>query len=107
MLDEPAVDRGREWVAGCAGRVEETSMDRSDSDLIRRELALTADLLFLACDHAEYLRAGKGDPIFASRHARDLRGVIGSYREAWMSRNRIGGLAESVARLEAILPARL
>jgi len=105
-LDSSALARARQWVNACARRIDEASMDRADSDLIRRELVLTADLLLLACDHAEYLHALKTDPTFVAHHARDLHRIIGAYRESWVARNRIGGLAESVARLEAILPRR-
>ncbi len=75
---------------------------RPDAELIRQEYALTARLMRHACRRG--LLAFESDPAQASalRRAldRDMQEFIHQYRQVWLSRNRPGGLTDSVARLE-------
>ena len=69
-------------------------MDLPDAALVRQEYELTVRMMLLACDRA----AGK-----ATTHE-TLAEIIGEFRRLWLARNRVGGLANSVRRLEALAP---
>ena len=76
-------------------------MDLPDAPLIRDEYALTVRLMLLACDRALSCSA----PAALGRRPRaGSSEIIGEYRSLWLARNRIGGLSDSVRRLEALLP---
>jgi hypothetical protein len=68
-------------------------MDLPDAALIRDEYALTVRLLLLACDRAAGKNAGMNERLAA---------IIEEYRRLWLARNRVGGLADSVRRLQAL-----
>jgi hypothetical protein len=79
-------------------------MERADAALILEEFANTVRLLHYACDHARALADGapEDSPAMARAHE-ELRFAIAEYRRLWVRRNRIGGLADSVRRLEKLL----
>ena len=76
-------------------------LDRPDAALIAREFAQTVRLLQHACRRGLY--AHNPSPALAHELADDLHAIVGEYREVWLARNRPGGLADSVARLEQAL----
>lgn len=80
----------------------EERMAREDAAMIRDEFNLTAMMLKHACWRG--LMAVK-NPAAPERAAMldDLRTIIVAYRAIWMKRNRPGGLADSLARLETLL----
>ena len=81
-------------------------MERPDAELIREEYANTVRLLHYGCDCARALRDGLlNDSRAMGRADAELRLAIADYRRLWVRRNRIGGLADSVRRLEKLLPA--
>jgi len=94
-LTADALADTRRWIETVASRLDGARMDRPDAALIRDEYSLTVHLLLLACDRA----AGE---VTGTRER--LADIIGEYRRLWLARNRIGGLADSVKRLEALLP---
>ncbi len=104
-LSAAAIGKAREWVDSSASRLAEARMDRPDAALILDEYANTVRLLHYACDHAHALIDGTlSDRRVMARAHEELRFAIGEYRRLWVCRNRIGGLADSVRRLERLLP---
>jgi hexosaminidase len=84
--------------------LESAKMERQDGELILRELRLMARLLRHACRRG--ILALEDDP---SRTARlqselgaDLTSLIADFRYVWLQRNRLGGLSQSMARLEKL-----
>lgn len=105
-LSAEALGEAREWVDASSARLAEARMERPDAALIVEEYANTVRLLRYACDHARAILDGTLDDSRAmSRAHEELRIAIGEYRRLWVRRNRIGGLADSVRRLEKFLPA--
>jgi hexosaminidase len=105
-LSAEALGKAREWVDASASRLHEARMERPDAALILDELANTVRLFHSACDHARALLEGTWNDRRAMARAHDeLRFAIGEYRRLWVRRNRIGGLADSVRRLERLLPS--
>lgn len=51
-----------------------------------------------ACDRALTVCAGR--PLDQDTRAAQMRWILGSYRELWAARNRVGGLNESTRVLE-------
>jgi hypothetical protein len=104
-LSAAAIAEAREWVDASASGLHEARMERPDAALILDEYANTVRLLHHACDHARALLEGTLDDSRAMARAHDeLRLAIAEYRRLWVRRNRIGGLADSVRRLEKLLP---
>jgi hypothetical protein len=96
----------RRWIDAAAGHLDEARMDGPDAALIRDEYANTVRLLRYACDLAAALGNGSIGGRAAPALRDQLQVLIGEYRRIWMARNRIGGLSDSVMRLEATLPIR-
>jgi hypothetical protein len=105
-LSATALAEAKEWVDASSSRLSEARMDRPDAALIREEYANTVRLLHYGCDRAQALLDGllNDGRAMARAHA-ELRLAIADYRRLWVRRNRIGGLAESIGRLEQFLPA--
>jgi hypothetical protein len=84
--------------------LSDAQIARPDAGLIMQEFILTARLLRHACRRA--LLALEEDPAQAAQLRReldrDMQELIPQYRKVWLSRNRPGGLADSVARFETI-----
>lgn len=107
-LSAGALREARAWVDSSASRLAEARMDRPDAGLIIEEYANTARLLRSACDYAQALLEGRlADSRVMARAHEELRFAIGEYRRLWMRRNRPGGLADSVRRLERLLQSRI
>jgi hypothetical protein len=79
-------------------------MRRDDAAQITQEFELTARLLRHACRHGQLLRAADGAGATARRRLLDddMREIIREYERLWLARNRLGGLGDSVARLERV-----
>ena len=84
--------------------LSDAQIARPNAGLIMQEFILTARLLRHACRRA--LLALEEDPAQAAQLRRkldrDMLELIPQYRKVWLSRNRPGGLADSVARFETI-----
>ena len=107
---ERILERGglsKEALVACRAAVERAClpllserMTRSDAELIRREVALTARMLSHACRRGEMLLGAQN----MQRELReDLRQIVEEYRTVWLLRNRPGGLADSLAGFEELL----
>jgi hypothetical protein len=92
-LTPAALAETRRWIESVAARLDGARMDLADASLIRDEYSLTVRLMLLACDRA----AGR------STTREMLADIIGEFRGLWLARNRIGGLSDSVRRLEALV----
>jgi hypothetical protein len=78
-------------------RLINTSL-RSDSELLQRELNLTVDLLRHACMRGIYgFDSLEYSPKFLYN---DLERIITEYQYIWLSRNRPGGLNDSLSYFE-------
>jgi hexosaminidase len=66
--------------------------------LLQRELVQTAHLLRHACHRA--LFAFEKGQVGSAALYRDIQQIIAEFREVWLSRNRPGGLSDSLARFE-------
>jgi hypothetical protein len=83
--------------------------DRDDGRLLLSEFALAADLVRHGCALGIARLTAPGGAIgsiaAAGKRALadDLRRILDDYRRIWRERNREGGLADSAARLEALL----
>ena len=91
----PAIDRA---IAPLA----DARMDGPDAPLIKRELELTARLLRHAARRGLLAAEDPSIDLSATRRelADDMRQIIHAYGDIWLQRNRLGGLRDSVARLE-------
>ncbi len=79
-------------------------MGRKDAPLVRDEFYLTARLLRHACRRGLLVSEAEKARARPTRQElrRDLEEVLEEYRRSWLLRNRPGGLADSLARLEAM-----
>jgi hypothetical protein len=79
--------------------IHKHAMRRADAALIVREIELSGAMLQFGADYALAL-LGKGPdekPLDATRKT-----LVNEHKKVWLKRNRPGGLAESVARLNTI-----
>ncbi|QPC84066.1 family 20 glycosylhydrolase [Phototrophicus methaneseepsis] len=78
--------------------LEDAQMQRPDGDLIQREFAQGARMLQHAARHT-MLQLGTGD-YSAGELKSQLDDIVREYKDVWLSRNRPGGLDDSVAYLD-------
>lgn len=108
-LSVEGLDRAEARVDEVAARLGGTRPDRDDASLLIAEFALAADMMRHACRLGRArLRAPGGavtaiGPGVRTALADDLRTIIAEYQRVWRSRNREGGLRDSVARFESLL----
>ncbi|MBN2472829.1 MAG: hypothetical protein JXN59_19045, partial [Anaerolineae bacterium] len=80
-----------------------------DCDLVMDEFDLVANLLLHACRQGLARLDAPGGTVadipadVRVRLAEELDPLIDEYQRVWLARNRPGGLADSVSRLEALL----
>ncbi len=77
-------------------------MQRNDASLVIREYEFTARLMRHAC-HRGLLATDptrRNNAVARRELDADLQAIIQEYQELWLARNRRGGLADSVARLQ-------
>lgn len=86
------------------GSIEAARLDCPDAELVRSEFRVTAQMLRHACYRG--LLALENDPSRAESYRRKLDAglteLVDEFRQVWLARNRVGGLSESVARLEKL-----
>jgi hexosaminidase len=89
----------------------QVSMDCLDHDLVRREFSLTARMMTHACERGLFAllaseesgqdgsttRFSPGLAQIAWHLKRDLRDILDEYQALWLSRNKPGGLPDSLA----------
>jgi len=99
-----AFHRTLEAISQAMAPLTGAQITRPDAGLIVMEYALSARLMRHACRRG--LLALEGDPARAAQLRReldhDMQDLILHYKQAWLSRNRPGGLTNSVARLEKV-----
>jgi hypothetical protein len=83
--------------------LDEAEMSRRDAALIKREFKNAAHLLRHACKTALW-QMGKDEDAaaVADALAEDLEAAIEEYKKLWLTRNRSGGLKDSLAHFEKL-----
>lgn len=93
----------RRQVQDMAGAIDASRMDRPDARLIKDEYRLTLGMLAHGCDRgAAIVNGWLDDPSTTARLREDMAALIREYRRVWNARNRPGGFAESVEKLERL-----
>ncbi|MCS6840414.1 MAG: family 20 glycosylhydrolase [Roseiflexus sp.] len=97
-------DRALEAIDAAIQPVAAERMTRPDAPLILQEFDNTVRLLRHACRLGQLLTAPDGVGALPRRRllSDDMREIIREYERLWLARNRLGGLVDSVARLERV-----
>ncbi|NPV68230.1 MAG: family 20 glycosylhydrolase [Anaerolineae bacterium] len=124
LLMHADVPLGETWMAGLKAenlaraqaaieeimlRLDSAQIMALDADLIMDEFDLAANLLLHACKLGQAQLAAPGQKVTnipgrqRKRLAEELEPLLDEYRRIWLARNRPGGLADSIARLEKLL----
>lgn len=124
LLMHADVPLGETWMAGLKAedlaraqaaieeimlRLDSAQIMALDADLIMDEFDLAANLLLHACKLGQAQLAAPGQKVTSipdrqrKRLAEELEPLLDEYRRIWLARNRPGGLADSIARLEKLL----
>jgi hexosaminidase len=86
--------------------IGQARMRRPDAAIITQEYEHTARLLRHACRLGQLTQDAGAEPAGSAARRKlldeDLREIIREYERLWLARNRPGGLADSVARLERL-----
>ncbi|HEX3000026.1 MAG TPA: glycoside hydrolase, partial [Armatimonadota bacterium] len=108
-LSVESLQRTEEYIDRVMAPLDNAQMERPDAALILEEFRNAAALMRHGCKLTiARLQAGGGAIATLSAETRqalaaDLAAIISDYRRLWLSRNRPGGLRESVGRLEKLL----
>ncbi len=96
-----------EQINAIATRLSRLSLRRDDAAQVRDEFAQAASLMRLGAERGAALCEGRPDAGTRVTIEPGLRAAADEHRRLWLLRNRPGGLSDSVARMEALLPGRL
>jgi len=108
-LTVEGLERTLEYVDGVMAPLSQARMAHPDAELIANEFRNAAAMLRHACRLGiARLLTGNGGiasmPVETRRAlASELEEIMSEYRRLWLSRNRSGGLAESVGQMERLL----
>ena len=98
-LEPDAFKRTLDAIDAAIAPLEDARMARPDAALIKREFKNAAHLLRHACKHALWRIEGTGDP---ATLAADLEAAIKELKRLWLTRNRPGGLVDSLGRFDKL-----
>jgi hypothetical protein len=101
-LSEEGLRETSKQIDEIMGHLVEAEMQRPDAALIQREFLWAADMLRHACQRGIWMlgQRAEGRGQTAGSLAQEAERLIAEYRELWHTRNRPGGFADSVARME-------
>eukprot|EP01118_Nematostelium_gracile_P007064 TRINITY_DN2288_c0_g2_i3.p1 TRINITY_DN2288_c0_g2~~TRINITY_DN2288_c0_g2_i3.p1 ORF type:complete len:375 (+),score=97.41 TRINITY_DN2288_c0_g2_i3:725-1849(+) len=107
-VETPKIDflAGKNHVEKVISSLQLAKMKRQDAEVIKAELELSVKMLVFAAELGHARNGGKIDEIdqkTRGKLAEQLKEIIPVYEERWLYRNRIGGLKESVERLQRTL----
>lgn len=97
-------DRALDAIDAAIQPIAAERMTRADAPLILQEFDNTVRLLRHACRLGQLLTQPDGAGALPRRRLLndDMREIIREYERLWLARNRLGGLSDSVARLERL-----
>jgi hexosaminidase len=99
-LSTEVLKRALDATEAAACRLAASKMDRPDAELVRLEFGYTVRMLKHACRRG--MLAFENDPNLRAELDRDLTLLIDELRQAWLQRNRPGGLDKGIALLEKL-----
>jgi hypothetical protein len=108
-LTVEGLERAEARLTEVASRLGASRCGRDDAALLNAEFAMASDLMRHACRFGiARLTAPSGDVASIPGPSRaalatDLTRIVAEYRRVWLQRNRVGGLNDSVGRLERLL----
>lgn len=80
--------------------LEDSRMAGADAELVKREFRLTANMMRLACYRGLLALDG---PRYIEEYGDEIAAFIREYEAVWLSRNRPGGLSDSINRFNLLL----
>ena len=86
----------------CLDQLDGVRLNRKDAEILQNELKLTINLMVHACKRALLIYASNEKPD-SKLMLYEISGLIADYQTAWLARNRIGGLANSLSRFDGLL----
>lgn len=98
-VDDTTLHEALELIDRILAPLEESRMDAADADLVKREFTLAAKMLRLAC-HRALLATDQAR--FRAEHTVEIAEMIEEYKDIWLTRNRPGGLKDSLVLLEKL-----
>jgi hexosaminidase len=81
--------------------LDRSDMRRADAELIKREFTLAASMMKHACRRAQFAFAPTSAT--AAILKRELQSIISEFQQVWLTRNRPGGLPDSLTRFKPAL----
>jgi hypothetical protein len=94
----------QEYIQTTLASLNSARMDRKDASLIIAEYQNTGKMLLAACNQSLAHRQGiMNKPNVRNELVQEMRTIMGMHAELWMQRNRVGGLFDSMKRLEKVL----
>lgn len=99
-VTEEGVSAALDVIRRGADRIRKARLGATDAELVRAEFLYAARLLEHAC---ERMRLMLGARVSRRDLAADMTQLIETHRSVWLARNRVGGLDDSVGRLERLV----
>jgi len=97
-----AFQKSSEKLQNLLERLEKCKLTRTDSSMIIKEIRISIELMIHACKRG-ILTFSEGNSINYTNLLREIRDLILNYEVAWLARNRIGGLSDSLHRFDTII----
>jgi hypothetical protein len=103
-ITEKTLSGSVEYIESVLAPLNRAKMARKDASLIEAEIRNAGQMLLAACHRGLTIRQSKiGMTSSRESFLSMMRQIIGTHCELWMTRNRVGGLVDSVKCLEQVL----
>ncbi len=100
-VTENGLKTAREYIQSVVAPLGRAHLDRNDAALVQSEFSNAARFLLHACNRAIAIRNGSIEAAKTREPlAAEMRQLLGSHRQLWLARNRVGGLDDSTRPLE-------
>jgi hexosaminidase len=110
MKASQALLRTRDELDEILTRLQKVELVLPDAELVQQELSWAAKFLHHACDRGIWVieaTQGKKNPVMRANLLADAIALIVEFEKIWLARNRPGGFAESLARMQNMRSAYL
>jgi hypothetical protein len=103
MITREEYDDAEARVRVALAGLDAVQMERADAQLIKDEIINSARMLVHVCCRGRWLLDPSSECVEDLAH--HVRAILHEHRRLWLARNRPGGLADSVGRLETARPS--
>jgi len=86
----------------CWARLNQVQVQRKDRNILQKELRLTIKMMAHACRRSLLIYGAEENP-HTQQYLYEIFGLMAEFQKVWLTRNRSGGLPNSLSRFDVLL----